>query len=177
MSFSQRLLFLCDRFDQFFIKLGYYVSYLFLFIVAIGFYEVIVRYIFSSPTIWVHEVTTFLVSLSLLYGGVACYANNKHIAMTFIRQQFSARVRWGLELLVEIFVFIFFVLLSYGSYLSAAEAFFTPMGTFKMQTSGTVLDTPFPAIEKGFFFISCLIVLVLSVLHIFRHLVTKNQEG
>src|SRR5699024_11272202 len=113
MSFSQRLLFLCDRFDQFFIKLGYYVSYIFLFIVAIGFYEVIVRYIFSSPTIWVHEVTTFLVSLSLLYGGVACYANKKRIAMTFLRLQFSARVRWGLVLIVLIFVYILFVLLCF----------------------------------------------------------------
>ncbi|MFC0322130.1 TRAP transporter small permease subunit [Gallibacterium melopsittaci] len=176
MSLSQSLLRLCDSLDQLFIKIGYYVSYIFLFIVAIGFYEVVARYVFSSPTIWVHEVTTFLVSLSLLYGGVACYANNKHISMTFIRDQFSPKVRWSLALLVEFLVFIFFILLSYGSYLSAIEALFTPMGTFKMQTSGTVLDTPFPAIEKTFFFISCLMVLFLSVLHIFRHISTKNQE-
>ncbi|MFC0308635.1 TRAP transporter small permease subunit [Gallibacterium trehalosifermentans] len=176
MSLSHSLFRLCDTLDQLFIKIGYYVSYLFLFIVAIGFYEVVARYLFSSPTIWVHEVTTFLVSLSLLYGGVACYANNKHIAMIFIREQFSPKVRWILALLVEFLVFIFFILLSYGAYLSAIEALFTPMGTFKMQTSGTVLDMPFPAIEKTFFFISCLMVLFLSVLHIFRHIRSKNQE-
>ncbi len=45
-----------------------------------------------------------------------------------------------------------------------------------MQTSGSVLDMPFPAIEKSFFFISCLIIVVLSVLHIFRHIYTKYQE-
>ncbi|AIN48086.1 TPA: TRAP transporter small permease [Pasteurella multocida] len=176
MLISKYLLWLCNKLDQIFIKVGYYVSYIFLLVVIIGFYEVVARYLFSSPTLWVHEVTTFLISLSLLYGGVACYASNKHIAMTFIRQKLPNKIKWLLELLVEILIFIFFILLSYGAYLSAREALFTPSGKFKMQTSGSVLDMPFPAIEKSFFFISCLIIVVLSVLHIFRHIYTKYQE-
>ncbi|HDR1862565.1 TPA: TRAP transporter small permease, partial [Pasteurella multocida] len=94
MLISKYLLWLCNKLDQIFIKVGYYVSYIFLLVVIIGFYEVVARYLFSSPTLWVHEVTTFLISLSLLYGGVACYASNKHIAMTFIRQKLPNKIKW-----------------------------------------------------------------------------------
>lgn len=104
MLISKYLLWLCNKLDQIFIKVGYYVSYIFLLVVIIGFYEVVARYLFSSPTLWVHEVTTFLISLSLLYGGVACYASNKHIAMTFIRQKLPNKIKWLLELLVEILI-------------------------------------------------------------------------
>jgi len=164
------------KLDDIYIKLGFYVSFLFLVVVVIGFFEVVSRYVFDAPTLWVHETTTFFISLSLLYGGVACYASENHIAMLFIRQQFSNKRQWQLKLLVEVLTLTFFIMLSYGSFISAKEAFFTPFGTFKMQTSGTYIDMPFPAISKAFLLLTCLMMLVSIVLHIYRHLCTPHGE-
>lgn len=163
------------KIDDIFLKLGNLFSLLFAVVVAIGFFEVVMRYVFDSPTIWVHETTTFLVSIAMLYGGVACFAENKHIRMEFIREKFSKKTQWYLELLVQIFMFIFILMMTYGSYLTTMDAFISPFGSFKMQTSGSALDTPFPAFNKGFFFISCLLLLLLSLTHTVRHFLTKRQ--
>ena len=160
--------------DALYIKIGEIVSILFFVVVLISFFEVFMRYALDSPTIWVHETTTFLISISLLYGGVACFAERKHISMTFIREMFSEKAQWSLELLVQMFNFIFMSMLTYGSFCTTRDAFISPFGTFKMQTSGTFLDTPFPALNKGFFLLTCIMVLFLSILHIYRHIHTRN---
>ncbi|WED24239.1 TRAP transporter small permease [Vibrio sp. JC009] len=164
-----------DKIDKFFIKIGEWVSVLFFIVVAIGFFEVVMRYIFNSPTTWVHETTTFIVSIALLYGGVACYADNRHIRMEFIRQSFSKKTQWFLELIVELLMLLFISMLTYGSYCTTRDAFISPFGKFKMQTSGTVLDTPFPALNKGFFLFTCIAILLLSILHLYRHILLREK--
>jgi TRAP-type C4-dicarboxylate transport system permease small subunit len=156
--------------DRIFIRLGHFVSILFLVVVCISFFEVIMRYAFNSPTIWVHETTSFLVSLALLFGGVSCYAAEKHIAMTFISDSFPRMVRWYTVLFVEACTLLFALMMAYGAFLSAKDAFISPFGKFRMQTSGSALDMPFPALNKGFFFLTCLMLIFLVVLHLMRHL-------
>lgn len=155
--------------DRAIVRIGHAVTFLFAVVVAISFFEVVMRYLFNSPTSWVHETTTFLVSISLIYGGVYCYASDRHIAMTFVVDSFSPRVRWFAGLLVHACTSVFVTLLLYGSYLSAWDAFFRPNGRFHMQTSGSAIDTPFPAINKGAFFASCIVLFVLVMLHFARH--------
>lgn len=159
-----------DRVDHGVEKLGDWLSVIFLIVVVIGFFEVVMRYVFDAPTLWVHETTTFLISISLLYGGVSCYAVDRHIAMTFIRERFSAKTQWIMQLIVECMMFMFISMLTYGAYCTARDAFISPFGKIKLQTSGTILDTPFPAINKGFLLLSCSAILVLCCLHIYRHI-------
>lgn len=161
--------------DRIFIRLGEIVSILFLVVVCISFFEVIMRYVFNSPTIWVHETTSFLVSLALLFGGVSCYAAQKHIAMTFISDSLPIMPRWYTILCVEVFTLIFALMMAYGSFLSAKDAFISPFGTFRMQTSGTALDMPFPALNKGFFFLTCIMLITLVIVHLLRHLATYRE--
>ncbi len=161
--------------DKIFIRLGHVVSILFLVVVCVSFFEVIMRYLFNSPTIWVHETTSFLVSLALLFGGISCYAAEKHIAMTFIADTLPIRVRWFVVLFVELCTFAFALMMSYGAFLSARDAFISPFGKFRMQTSGSALDMPFPALNKGFFFLTCLMLVFLVILHLLRHL-AKYRE-
>lgn len=161
--------------DRFFIRMGHFVSILFLIVVCISFFEVIMRYLFNAPTLWVHESTSFLVSLAMLFGGVACYADEKHIAMTFISDSFSPVARWYTVLFVEVCTLIFSIMMTYGAFLSAKDAFISPFGSFRMQTSGTALDPPFPALNKGFFFATCIMLLFLVVLHLLRHLLSHSE--
>lgn len=166
---------LTQRIDTVFIRLGHLVSILFLIVVCISFYEVIMRYLFDSPTIWVHETTSFLVSLALLFGGISCYAAEKHIAMTFISNSFPRMIRWYTVLFVEACTLVFSLMMAYGAYLSAHDAFISPFGKFRMQTSGSALDMPFPALNKGFFFLTCLMLIFLVILHLLRHLSTYRE--
>ncbi len=161
--------------DRFFIRAGHFVSVLFLVVVCISFFEVIMRYLFNAPTLWVHETTSFLISLAMLFGGVACYADEKHIAMTFISDSFSPVVRWYTVLFVEVCTLIFSIMMTYGAFLSAKDAFISPFGSFRMQTSGSALDPPFPALNKGFFFATCIMLVFLVVLHLLRHLLSYSE--
>ena len=161
--------------DRIFVRAGHFVSILFLIVVCISFYEVVMRYIFNAPTLWVHETTSFLVSLAMLFGGVACYADEKHIAMTFISDSFPPKVRWFTALFVEVCTLVFAMMMTYGAYLSARDAFISPFGTFRMQTSGSALDLPYPALNKGFFFATCIMLLFLVILHLLRHLLSYRE--
>ena len=161
--------------DKIIIKLGHVVTWLFFAIVLIGFYEVVMRYVFSSPTFWVHETTTFIVSIGLLYGGVYCFADNRHICMTFLIDSLDQKPRWYFDLLVHVFVFGFTLMMLYGSYLNALDAFFSYSGELRLQTSGSAWDTPFPAYNKGFFFLSCVVLSFMSLLHTLRHFAEFKQ--
>lgn len=161
--------------DRFFIRVGDFVSILFLIVVCISFFEVIMRYLFNAPTLWVHESTSFLVSLAMLFGGVACYADEKHIAMTFISDSFSPVARWYTVLFVEVCTLVFSIMMAYGAFLAAKDAFISPFGSFRMQTSGSALDPPFPALNKGFFFATCIMLVFLVMLHLLRHLLSHSE--
>ncbi|WP_051308978.1 TRAP transporter small permease [Desulfogranum japonicum] len=161
--------------DRIFIRLGHFVSVLFLVVVCISFFEVIMRYVFNSPTIWVHETTSFLVSLAMLFGGISVYASEKHIAMTFIADSFPVIIRWYTTLFVEICTLVFAIMMTYGAFLSAKDAFISPFGKFRMQTSGSALDMPFPALNKGFFFLTCVMLVFLVILHLLRHVMSYGE--
>ena len=161
--------------DKLIVRIGYAVTWLFFLIVLIGFYEVMMRYVFDSPTFWVHETTTFIVSIGLLYGGVYCYADDRHIAMTFLVDSLDPKTRWYFDMVVHLLVFVFTLMMLYGAYLNAKDAFFSYSGELKLQTSGSAWDTPFPAYNKGFFFVSCIILSILSVLHNLRHLANFSK--
>lgn len=163
-----------DRVDRAVVRIGNGASLLYFGIVAIAFFEVVTRYAFNSPTSWVHETTTFVVGLCLVYGGVHCYAADRHIAMSFIRDRFGPRGRWILDFIGHNVILIFFALMTIGAYDSAFDAFIRPDGSFHMQTSGTGLDTPFPAIGKGFLLVCCGLLVVLGALHYVRHLLIRS---
>jgi len=159
-----------EKVDRTVMRIGNSASVLYFGVVCIAFYEVMARYLFNSPTSWVHETTTFVIGLCLVYGGVHCYAADRHICMRFIRDTFGPRGRWIVDFITHNCVLIFFAMLLHGAFFSAWDAFIRPNGTFRMQTSGTGLDTPFPAISKAFLLVCCVILVGLAILHYVHHL-------
>ena len=171
---NSRTVALVQRIDQGVMRIGNVMSIIFAVVVCIAFYEVIMRYAFNAPTSWVHETTTFLVSLCLLYGGVYCYAADRHIAMVFIVQRFGQKFQWYAKFIVNNLTLLFVSMLLHGAYFSATDAFYKPNGKFHMQTSGSILDSPFPALSKAFLLVCCTILFGLVILHYARHLVVRK---
>lgn len=77
--------------DRLIYQFGNLLSILFIFTVAISFYEVVMRYAFNAPTIWVHETASFIGGCLFVYGGIYALSTNKHVRVVLIYDLVSDR--------------------------------------------------------------------------------------
>jgi TRAP-type mannitol/chloroaromatic compound transport system permease small subunit len=87
-------------------------------ITAVVFYafEVIARYIFNKPTIWVHESSFLLFGMQYLLAGAYAYLHGSHVAVDIIYNKFPKRGQHGLDIFTSVFSFVFFLVLMGTSY-------------------------------------------------------------
>ena len=85
---------------------------------AVVFYafEVIARYIFNKPTIWVHESSFLLFGMQYLLAGAYAYLHGSHVAVDIIYNKFPKRGQYGLDIFTSVFSFVFFLVLMGTSY-------------------------------------------------------------
>lgn len=65
-------------------------------------YEIIARSIFHSPTIWVMEISTYLLILAGFFGMAYTMRKNGHICVDFLYSRFPRGVRRGLDILTSL---------------------------------------------------------------------------
>ncbi|MBL1242516.1 MAG: TRAP transporter small permease [OCS116 cluster bacterium] len=145
------------------IKFGNVLALLFLASVLISVYEVVARFVFNSPTIWVHETTSFFVAICLVFGGLYCYIENKHIRIDIVYEVVPTRVKFALDVFVEIAQLTFFIALSYASWIMAEKSWFNPLGDLRLEESGSAFRFPSPALIKAFIFICLIFMAVFSL--------------
>ena len=85
---------------------------------AVVFYafEVIARYIFNKPTIWVHESSFLLFGMQYLLAGAYAYLYGSHVAVDIVYNKFPKRGQYGLDIFTSVFSFVFFITLIGTSY-------------------------------------------------------------
>ncbi|NAW88882.1 TRAP transporter small permease subunit [Photobacterium halotolerans] len=152
--------------DAAIVKIGNALSLLFIFTVIISFYEVLMRYVFDSPTIWVHETASFLGGSLFIVGGLYAMATNKHVRVVLLYDMVSPRTRQYLNMFHHVMGLLFSVLMSWASYTMAREAWITPWGEMRLETSGSAWNPPFPALLKGIIFICLCVLSVQFLLHL-----------
>ena len=107
-----RLLHFIDRIDE---LIGRFAGFLVIPMILFITYEVILRKIFNSPTIWAHELSQYLFGVFVLLGGAWTLAQRKHVSMDMVYNRLSERKRAILDLITfPIFFFVIFSLLWYG---------------------------------------------------------------
>lgn len=146
------------------------LSYIFWFIVVISFYEVLMRYGFNMPTMWVHESASFLGGCLFLLGGSYALATNKHVRVVLIYDNVRPKIRSYLNLFHHTMGLILFSVMAYASFASLKDAWFAPWGEFRIETSGSAWNPPFPAILKLMVFVTMCIVTIQFILHIFAEI-------
>lgn len=78
-------------------------------------YEVVMRYVFNSPTNWVFEFNYLVHGPYFLLLGAYVYAQNGHVNVDIIHGKLSPRLRAIMDIFSMTFFFIFvFVMLKYG---------------------------------------------------------------
>ena len=115
---------------------GYLASALF---IAIGFivsYEVIMRYLFNSPTIWVNEVSRFLQIWATYLALTYSFHKQDFIRITVIYDRLNENGKKILDFISFIFILIFSCFVVYYGWLIAYDSL--KVG----RTSSTILDVP-----------------------------------
>lgn len=115
---------------------GYLASALF---IAIGFivsYEVVMRYLFNSPTVWVNEISRFLQIWATYLALTYSFHKNDFIRITVIYDKVGEKGKRILDLISAIFILIFSVFVVYYGWLIAHDSL--KVG----RTSSTILDVP-----------------------------------
>ncbi|PLX90510.1 MAG: C4-dicarboxylate ABC transporter permease [Desulfuromonas sp.] len=158
--------------DRWIVKLGDVVTWLYVIAVLISFYEVIMRYFFNSPTVWVHETTTAIVGIAMAYGGIYCFSNDSHISVHIVRDRLPKHWQKRIAIFVDCLVLVFAVGGSYAMYYMTTRAILTPAGDFYMQRSGSAMNSYWPTVTKLFI----LFVFVILVLQAFLHLLKKIRS-
>lgn len=83
---------------------------LFILIIFLGLYQVIVRYVFNSPSSWSEELLTYGFAWMALLGLALVAGRREHMRLTFILDKFKFAPRLGLEAVGEIVTLLFSLL-------------------------------------------------------------------
>ncbi|BDU39985.1 TRAP transporter small permease subunit [Vibrio nigripulchritudo] len=162
--------------DRWIIKIGNLLSLLFIFTVAISFYEVLMRYVFNSPTTWVHETASFLGGSLFVIGGLYAFAMNRHVRVVLIYDHVSPRTRQYLNIVHHIVGLCFAGMMAYAAYIMASEAWFAPWGEFRLETSGSSLNPPYPALLKGIIFVALCVLTLQFILHLIAEIIGLRKR-
>jgi TRAP-type mannitol/chloroaromatic compound transport system permease small subunit len=93
-----------DRFNQ---AIGTYVAYWAVIAVFVYYYEVLARYVFNSPTNWVHESMFLMFGMQYLYCGAYAYREDSHVRVDVFYAKLSPRGRAMADIVTSLFFFIF----------------------------------------------------------------------
>ena len=126
-------------------------------IVLIVFYEVTMRYVFNSPTLWVNEMSLWLGGIIYLLSGLYVMQQRGHIAITLL---YDVSPRWCQRLFDVVstaLICLFAAALVYGGYGEARDKL------LRWETFGTAWDPPIPATMKPLILLTVVLVALQAV--------------
>ena len=147
---------------------GYLASGLFISIGFIISYEVISRYVFNAPTIWVNEISRFLQIWATYLALTYSFHKKDFIRITVLYDKIGDRGKKILDFISTIFIIFFSVFVVYYGWLIAYDSL--EVG----RTSSTILDLPSFLTEIaiplcfGFLLIRVLIEFIKFILDFFK---------
>ncbi len=86
---------------------GQITLYLVFILPAVMLYEVVLRYVFNSPTIWVFETSNFLFGGIIILGGGYLLLHKGHVSVDILYNRLSVRGRAILDLCTSPLFFLF----------------------------------------------------------------------
>lgn len=134
-------------------KITLYMSSILMFVVAfivlIMFLEVLLRYVFDSPTLWVEELSRWLGGIFFLMSGLYAMQQRSHIRVVLIYDLISRRMQHGFDLISTFCIVIF----CYAAATGYAKNAWTKFETWELY--GSAWNPPIPAVMKPLIVISC----------------------
>ncbi|MFW2365548.1 MAG: TRAP transporter small permease subunit [Desulforhopalus sp.] len=122
MQTIERFIFFTEKINKMVGKASSNLIFVFMFLMV---YEVIARYFFESPTIWVHELCGYLFAAYVALTGGWVLLRKGHVAVDIIYQYFPQKLKNIADLVVSIVALFMFVVLFWQGYKFAWHAFAT----------------------------------------------------
>jgi len=122
--------------DAISIGTGKVTSWLILLVVGFIIYEILMRYVFHLPTLWVSESMVFGAGLTYVLGAAWALQDNRHVKIDLIYGRLTLRQR----AVIDSITFVFFAL--YMSVFLWATAEYARRSVSVMETSGSAWDPP-----------------------------------
>ena len=111
-----------DFIDGLTTKVGFYVAWWAVIAVFGYYYEVVARFIFNSPTNWVHESMFLMFGMQYVLCGAYAYCEDQHVRVDVIYAKFSTRGKAIADIITSLFFFIFILTLLVTSWKFASDA-------------------------------------------------------
>ena len=87
--------------------LGEFVAYWSILAVFTYYYEVVARYVFNSPTNWVHESMFLMFGMQYMLAGAYAYREEAHVRVDIVYSRLSPRGRAICDIITSLFFFLF----------------------------------------------------------------------
>jgi TRAP-type mannitol/chloroaromatic compound transport system permease small subunit len=113
---------LTDWIDRISTKIGEYVAYWAVISVFAYYYEVTARFVFNSPTNWVHESMFLMFGMQYMLSGAYAYREDQHVRVDVFYSKFSVRGKAIADIISSVFFFIFTLTMLWTGWRFAADA-------------------------------------------------------
>jgi TRAP-type mannitol/chloroaromatic compound transport system permease small subunit len=154
-----------DHVSQF---LGLASAQLYLLCAVITTYEVVMRYVFNSPTQWAFEMVMVLCASAWMLSVGYVTRHQRHIGITVLYIMAPHRVRWFLDLFALVVGLVAVAILAYAAWEPAERA------VTRIERTGSAFNSPQPAILKAVLVIGALLYCAQLIVNLVRHLGTWN---
>lgn len=124
---------------------GKIASWLILFVIIFIIYEILMRYVFHLPTLWVSESMVFGSGLTYVLGAAWALQDGRHVKIDLVYGRLTDRQR----AVIDSFTFVFFALYL-GVFLWATSEYAIRSLSVR-ETSGSAWDPPVYPIKVALF--------------------------
>jgi TRAP-type mannitol/chloroaromatic compound transport system permease small subunit len=111
-----------DKIEWVNVKVGEFAAYWAVLSVFGYYYEVIARFVFNSPTNWLHESMFLMYGMQYMLAGAYAYKLDQHVRVDVFYTKFSPRGKAIADIITSVFFFIFVGTLLVTSYRFAADS-------------------------------------------------------
>ena len=141
------------------------------FIVSIIFLEVVLRYVFQAPTIWVNETSLWVAGAVYMTAGLYSMQQRSHIRIFILYDLAPLWMRRVFDILSTICVCIFAFAVIWGSFDDAVTKFMT------WERFGTKFDPPIPATLYPLIMITLFLLAIQAVSNLIYDWNTDQRES
>jgi TRAP-type mannitol/chloroaromatic compound transport system permease small subunit len=104
------------------VKAGEFVAYWGVIAVFVYYYEVLARYVFNSPTNWVHESMFLMFGMQYMISGAYAYKEDQHVRVDVVYTHLSTRGKAIADIISSVFFFIFTMTMLWTGWKFASDA-------------------------------------------------------
>lgn len=126
-------------------------------IVAVMFYEVVMRYLFEAPTLWVNEMSLWLAGMVYLIAGLYVMQQRGHIRIFILYDLLPRGWQRACDTVSTLLIVIFAAAIVYGGFNEAWQKL------MRWETFGTAWDPPIPATMKPLLLVTVSLVALQAV--------------